>query len=203
MDRSELLCQSRGVVRSRIALLLSLPLSAAGMLLAHQLTWSVAPHEHPEQVAHGYLRYAAVFFALAAAVAAVAATRHLVQTVGGSTAEAPPALMFALIPMLGFVLQEHLEHLVAARELDTAFFLSAPFLIGLALQLPFAAAAMIVARLILRAIRRVAVAVREASIPRWVMPAVARSTRTPAPVYAPTRHLLAYYCAGRAPPVHP
>jgi hypothetical protein len=174
------------------------------MLLAHQLTWSVASaHDHTE-VDHGYLRYAAVFFALAAAVAAVAATRHLVQSVGGTAAaEAPPALMFAAIPILGFVLQEHVEHLVAARELDTAFFVSTPFLFGLALQLPFAAAALVVARLILRAIRRVAVAVREASMPRWLMPVAAPSLRPPAPVYARTHRWLAHSCAGRAPPARP
>jgi hypothetical protein len=172
------------------------------MLLAHQLTWGVAAHGHEDDVAHGYLRYGAVFLALAAAVIAVASTRHFVQTIGGAeVAEVPSALMFAVMPIVGFVFQEHLEHLVAARELEVSFFLSPPFVVGLALQLPFALAALLVARLILRAIRRAATALRDAVARPWYAFADGSSSVACGAVDGPPRYRgLAFSCAGRAPP---
>lgn len=169
------------------------------MLLAHQLTWRVAPHEHTE-VAHGYLRYAAVFFALAVAVVLVAATRQLVQTVGGHPGTIPSPWPFAVIPIVGFVLQEHLEHLVAARELDLAFFASPPFLVGLALQVPFACAALIVARVVVGAINTAVTVVRSAGI-RWPWRFLVASPSAPLSTPAPERRWLLRSCAGRAPPL--
>jgi hypothetical protein len=184
-----------------MALLLSLPLSAAGMLLAHQLTWHVAAHDHEADVAHGYLQYGAIFLALATAVVVVAATRQLVQSVGGEcAAEAPSPGMFALMPIVGFMFQEHLEHLVAARELEISFFLSPPFVVGLMLQLPFALAALVVARLILGVIRTVVTVVREAGTPRWLMPTDVSLAVIPLVVDLPQRRVLSFPCAGRAPP---
>lgn len=205
MDNSATACHCHWVaVRTRTALLLTLPLSAAGMLLAHQLTWGVAGHGHDEEVAHNYLRYGAVFLALAAAVIAVASTRHFVRSIGGEVADVPSSVTFAVMPIVGFVFQEHLEHLVAARELELSFFLSPPFVIGLALQLPFALAAMLVARLILRAIRTAVTTLRRAGAPPcWVfvelsIPAVSAAIGGP----ARTRGL-AFSAAGRAPPAFP
>ena len=170
------------------------------MLLAHQLTWGVAGHGHEEDVAHGYLRYGAVFVALAAAAVAVASTRHFVQTVGGAeVGKVPSAMTFAVMPIVGFVFQEHLEHLVAARELEVSFFLSPPFVVGLALQLPFALAAMIVARLILGVVGTVAPRCAVGRRPWWVFELVRPCPRRG--VDGPPRSRgLAFACAGRAPP---
>ena len=138
------------VNRSKAAWLLSLPLSAAGMLLAHQFAWELGGHEHAAETAHGYLQYGAIFAALGVATLIVAATTQLIRGVAGAgVAHAPPARVFAIVPIIGFLLQEHLEHIVAERELEVTFFLTAPFLLGLALQIPFALAALLVARLIL------------------------------------------------------
>jgi hypothetical protein len=203
MDKSATACHCHRVaVPTRTALLLTLPLSAAGMLLAHQITWGVAAHGHEEEVAHGYLRYGVVFVALAAAVIAVATTRNFVRTIGGEVAEVPSAVTFAVMPIVGFVLQEHFEHLVAARELELSYFLSPPFVVGLALQFPFALAALLVARLILRAIRTAVTTLRAAgSRPCWVfvelsVPAVRAAVGGPA-----RSRGLAFASAGRAPPL--
>ena len=111
------------------------------MLLAHQFAWQLAGHEHEAGEAHGYLQYGAIFAALFAATLIVAATAQLIRGVSGAgVAGAPSARVFAIVPVIGFTLQEHLEHLVSSRELEVTFFLSAPFLLGLALQLPFACA---------------------------------------------------------------
>jgi len=171
------------------------------MLLAHHVTWRVAAHDLEEEVSHGYLRYIAVFGALAAALVAVSSSRHLVRAVGSSEAvKAPPAFMFAIVPIVGFVFQEHLEHLVAARELETGFFLSSPFLVGLVLQLPFALLALVVARLILRAINTAAKVLRGAGVlglPLWFLDEQCAPVAVDRP--APRRGL-ASRSAGRAPP---
>ena len=120
-------------------------------------------------------------------------------------ADVPSSVTFAVMPIVGFVFQEHLEHLVAARELELSFFLSPPFVIGLALQLPFALAAMLVARLILRAISTAVTTLRAGTAhPRgWVfaelsIPAARSVCRRP----GATRGL-AFSAAGRAPPAFP
>jgi hypothetical protein len=204
MDKTPTACHCHRVaVPTRTALLLTLPLSAAGMLLAHELTWGVASHGHENDVAHGYLRYGAVFVALAAAVVVVASTRHFVRTIGGEVAEVPSAITFAVMPIVGFVFQEHLEHLVAARELELTFFVSPPFVVGLALQLPFALAAMLVVRLIVRAIRTAVTTLGRVGSPRLGLLFVdlsvpARSVAVGGPARS---RGLAFSSAGRAPPV--
>ena len=92
--------------RSKVAWLLSLPLSAAGMLLAHQFAWELASHEHAREEAHGYLQYGAVFVALGVATVVVAATAQLVRGVSGAgIAGAPSARVFAIVPIIGFLLR--------------------------------------------------------------------------------------------------
>ena len=183
--------------------MLTLPLSAAGMLLAHQLTWRVAAHGHEDEVAHGYLSYGVIFLALLAAVVVVAATRRFIQTVGsGSVASVPSAGLFAIMPIVGFVLQEHLEHLVAAREMEATFFLSQPFVVGLLLQVPFALAAMIVARLILGVVETVATVVRTVGAAPWLRALEPVVVAIPSALHGPPpRRGLAFASAGRAPPL--
>jgi hypothetical protein len=168
------------------------------MLLAHEFAWGLARHEHAEGDGHGYLQYGAVFAALGIATLIVAATAQLIRGVSGAgVASAPSARVFAIVPIIGFVLQEHFEHLVVSSELQVTFFLSTPFLLGLALQLPFALAALLVARLILglvatvvRAVSALGVVPKLTSL-RFLVPLV--GDLAPRPALA-TRH------AGRAPP---
>jgi hypothetical protein len=188
------------VNRSKVAWLLSLPLSAAGMLLAHEFAWGLARHEHAEGDGHGYLQYVAVFAALGVATVIVAATAQLIRGVSGAgIATAPSARVFAIVPIIGFVLQEHLEHLVVSSELEVTFFLSTPFLLGLALQLPFAFAALLVARLILGLVATVVRAVNALGIVPGL--AALRVLVPLVPELAP-RPALATHSAGRAPPRH-
>lgn len=184
--------------RSSVAWLLSLPLSAAGMLLAHEVAWQFAAHEHEANAGHGYLQYGAIFAALGLATVVVAATLHLIRAVAGaSTARAPSARVFAVVPVLGFLVQEHLEHLVVGQELHVGFFVSTPFLLGLALQLPFALAALVVARLILGFVRTLAEAVRGV---RFAGASKRLRALVPVAIDLPLRPALALRRAGRAPP---
>jgi hypothetical protein len=186
------------VTRTSVAWLLSLPLSAVGMLLAHQIAWGFASEEHQATAGHGYLQYGSIFAALVVASLIVGATAQLFRAVGGEDmARAPSAFVFAIVPIVGFLLQEHLEHLVAARELEVTYFLSTPFLLGLLLQLPFAFAALHVTRLILGFVKRVARAI--GTLPRLgaldSLSGVILSATD-----LPLRPALALRCAGRAPP---
>jgi hypothetical protein len=183
---------------SKVAWLVSLPLSAAGMLLAHESAWELVEHDHAAGEGHGYLQYGAILGALIMAALIVGTTAQLIRGVSGAGIARPPsAWLFAIVPIIGFLLQEHLEHLVASRELDIGFFVSAPFLLGLALQLPFAFAALFVTRLILGLVARVVrVANALGIVPglaslRFLVPLV--------PVLEP-RPALASHAAGRAPP---
>lgn len=184
--------------RSKVAWLLSLPLSAAGMVLAHELAWELGSHQHEAEAAHGYLQYGAIFAALGAAIVVVAATTQLINGVKGvGVARAPSPRTFAIVPVVGFMLQEHLEHIVASRELELTFFLSTPFLLGLALQVPFMVAALVVARLIIGLVVRAARALGTLD----VLPGIT-SLRVLVPVHAelPPQPAVAGRRTGRAPP---
>ena len=187
--------------RNRVAWLVSLPLSAGGMVLAHELAWQSAGHGAEAEAGHGYLRYLGVFAALGAAALIVAATTQLVRAVGGGDmARAPAAWVFAVVPVVGFVLQEHVEHLVAHRELEVSHFLSTPFVLGLALQVPFALVALLAARIILGFVQGLARTICTAltlSRPELVRIIVPLSTDLP------LRPALALRHAGRAPPGRP
>jgi hypothetical protein len=54
--------------------------------------------------------------------------------------------LFAVAPLLAFALLEHVERLVAHGEVPYGTALEAPFLVGLALQLPFAVTALCLLR---------------------------------------------------------
>ena len=108
--------------------------------------------------------------------------------------------MFAVVPVVGFVLQEHVEHLVAHRELEVSHFLSKPFMLGLALQVPFALVALLAARIVLSFVQGLACTIRTAftlSRPELVRVIVPFSTDLP------LRPALALRHAGRAPPGRP
>jgi hypothetical protein len=60
----------------------------------------------------------------------------------------PAAWQLAVLPPLAFAIQEHLERLFATGHLPLHAATATSFLVGLGLQLPFAAAAVVLARLL-------------------------------------------------------
>jgi hypothetical protein len=107
--------------------LVSIPFMAAGCLAAHSLAYHLVSAREER---HGYLAFAPLFIGLLAALAVVGAVRR-------GRIRSP--LAFAALPPLAFVVQEHAERL----ELVVT---EPAFLVGLALQLPFALAALVAAR---------------------------------------------------------
>lgn len=130
--------------RRALAALLALPLAAVGALCAHQAAYALTGA--PSEGVHGYLAHLPQLLLVLATLAA------LVAAAPSRTAPAPAAWPFGAIALGGFFAQEHLERLVHTGELP--YLLDRPaFLIGLALQLPFAVAAWLLARALLRAAR--------------------------------------------------
>jgi hypothetical protein len=107
--------------------LVSVPFMAMGCLAAHALAYHLVTNP---QERHGYLAFAPLFLGLLGGLAIVGAARR------GRTHS--PAF-FALLPPLAFTVQEHAERLQLVVT-------EPAFLIGLALQLPFALAALVAAR---------------------------------------------------------
>jgi hypothetical protein len=130
-------------VRHGLAWLLTLVFAAAGTLLGHALAYRLTGE--PLGDVHAYLGHAPQLLLLLATLAAC----PLAFTRGAPT---PPAWPFPFLAVGTFVVQEHLEGLVHTGQVP--WLLTSPsFVAGLALQLPLALAAWIVARRLLRALR--------------------------------------------------
>jgi hypothetical protein len=133
--------------RRRLAWGLTLPLVAAGGLAAHVLAYGmVASDHHSGSLAHATLIQWRVCVALCLALAVIGAVGYAVETVSGRASRGAPLWVFALLPPVGFVIQEQLEHLLQHGGLSATLTLEPVFLLGLLLQVPFAAAAYLVAR---------------------------------------------------------
>jgi hypothetical protein len=129
------------VNRTRVWLVVS-PVVAAGVLTAHWLAYRLT--STPTDPFHGYLEHAPqVLLLLAAAGVFLAAV--------DARGRAPAPQAFPLVALATFVLQEHLERLVHGGGVP--FLLTSPaFLLGLALQIPVALAAWLLARWLLAAV---------------------------------------------------
>lgn len=155
------------MARRWLAWLLAVPLMVAGTETAHWLAFRlVYPNvwERSQALAasgHGYLTYwpvaAGIGGAMTLAAVALGARGHAHGARGDSSP--PPALVFALLPPLAFALQEHLESLVHSGSI-TGVAESPTFVVGLALQLPFALVAFAAAWLLLRVARLVGARLR-------------------------------------------
>ena len=116
---------------------LVLTLSAAGVLVGHDLAYRLAGVG--SDGLHGYLAHAPQL------LVALSLPALLVALAGGRT-QAPPAWAFGLLGAGGFAAMEHLERLGHGAP----WLLTSPlFLLGLVLQLPFALAAWWIARKLL------------------------------------------------------
>ncbi len=131
----------------RLAWGLTLPLVAGGGISAHVAAYAlVTSHHHSGSPAHAALLHWHAGIALCLALAAVAAAAYAVDALRGPATGGLSLWAFALLPPVGFVVQEHLEHLLEHGQLSHTVALDPAFVLGLLLQLPFAAAAYLVAR---------------------------------------------------------
>jgi hypothetical protein len=134
-----------------LAWLLALPLMTAGSLLAHGTAYVAAEPDERARVSllaqTGHAYFSAVPFLvgmlLALLFAGVAATVWRARR--GRRSEVA-GVGVALLPLLCFVVQEQLERTLAGGFSPLETVSETPFLVGLALQLPFALVALAAAR---------------------------------------------------------
>jgi hypothetical protein len=190
------------VSRRRLPWLVAIPLMVAGSLSAHELAYWVVTSNPGERAAalaetgHGYYRHLPLVLGLLAALALSALAARAAGRRAGKRSTSPWA--FFALPPLAFAFQEHAERALAGAPWLTAS-LEPTFLVGLALQLPFALAALMAARALVSAAERL-------SLPRRAVAPALRPARTAlvvpaAPELAPRRHALALGYAGRGPPL--
>lgn len=150
---------------SRLGWMLSVPLCIAGWLAAHALAYRVAEpdgEQHAallERTGHGYLEQAPFLLALCLTLLTIAVATTALSS--GARARAP--FGHCLLPPVGFIVQEHMECLLVTGGIPVQTVLEPTFLVGLALQVPFAIVALLLARALLDWARRVG----DGLIPRW------------------------------------
>ncbi len=148
-------------MRRGLAWLVSVPLILAGSQVAHVLAYRwVYPDARVRLVAlvrsgHGYMSLLPFAFGVAAAVTLLSLVVAATDATRGRRGRPLPAWAFALLPLFAFTVQEHLERWLYSGVVPWHEVAAPTFLPGLALQLPFGAAAYVVARLLLRAAERV------------------------------------------------
>jgi hypothetical protein len=130
----------------------AIPLAIASWLGAHCLAyWVVTPGAEQHMGMHSEHGHAWLGYTPALALWGLAVVlAGLVLCVGaglrGHRPWSPPLWLFAILPLVGFVVQEHVERLIGSGSIPADLVLEPTFLLGLALQLPFALAALLLTR---------------------------------------------------------
>lgn len=144
-------------MRRRLAWGVALPLALAGTQAAHALAYAlVYPQASLRGAAlaatgHSYFMWLPAVLAAAGACALLSLGGTVVCAARGRSEHAVPASALALLAPAVFCLQEILELSLHTGTFGWRAVLAPTFLPGLALQLPFALAAYLVARMLLRA----------------------------------------------------
>lgn len=159
-------CDNLVVCRRRLPWLLALSLTAAGSLAAHAVGSAVAPtadggHGEAgepaalhERVSNGYAGHVVLWLGIAAALLAVVGVRAVVARTRSRDSRGVGAGCFFLLPLIAYSSQELVERLLHAESFPFDALLEPRLLLGLALQLPFAAVALSVGWLLLDAGQR-------------------------------------------------
>lgn len=191
-------------MRRTLAWLSALPLVLAGSQAGHALAYRWVYPEATVRVGalagsgHGYLSLLPLALGVAMAVLVLSLVAGVADAARGRRLRPLPAWAFALLPLVAFAVQEHLERWLVSGAAPWHAAAAPTFLPGLVLQLPFAALAYIAARLLLRAAERLGRAL--ASPPPRPRPAPLRlAAPTPAPDPARSA-LISRGLAKRGPP---
>jgi hypothetical protein len=132
------------VRRQRLSWLLFVPLTAIGGLFAHVVVQAVAvPAHHGGQITHSHIDIG--HWPLCVAVCGVVGLGGLALAGGRGGSARVPLWVFALVPPVGFAVQE--EMFALSEGVGTPS-VGLGLALGLLLQIPFALAALVCARLL-------------------------------------------------------
>jgi hypothetical protein len=191
-------------MRRCLAWLVAVPLMLAGSEAAHVLAYRIAYPAVPVRLhqlvatGHGYSRWLPLAFGIAAAVVALSLAVTAADAARGRRSRGLPAWAFALLPLVAWIVQEHLELWIHVGVFPWHEYARPTFLPGLALQLPFAALAYLAARLLLRVAKDAGRVVARLAPPRVLAIAPLLRHVEPAP---PKVALVAAGLAARGPPL--
>jgi hypothetical protein len=149
----------RGVPRRWLAWVVATALAVAGSQAAHALAYHFVVTDSGERsqvlagTGHGYLTLAPFGLALVTAILMLALVSEVRLSASGAASRTPAFWSFAALAPLTFVCQEHFERLLHDGTFPWGAATQPTFAVGLALQLPFALIAYLVARVFLRAAR--------------------------------------------------
>jgi hypothetical protein len=133
--------------RGRIWLVV-LPLLAVGSEAAHELLGLFAPGSYKGAELFQAGGGGRALLPLLIAVGAVLVLGGLVMSRAGYRRPQLSSKAFAALPLVAFAVQEHVEYAIGHGGVDWTLAAHPAFLVGLALQLPFAVVAYLVARLL-------------------------------------------------------
>jgi hypothetical protein len=191
-------------MRRRALWFLTLPALLAAETACHQLVAGVfdggnARHRLLAHAVADYFELAVVALAVVGLLAAATLGRRTLSSFRAEGPQPLPSWWLAVLPAIGFLAQENMEHLLQDQRLAWTTGLEPAVLIGIALELPCGLLAIWLVRTLLRAAEQLgwALARRAARPARPELP-----VRLRPPAFAPLRlPVLASQQAGRAPPV--
>lgn len=194
-------------MRRGLTWLLVLPAIVVGSQVAHGVAyWWAYPVASLRLTAlassgHGYLAYAPAALGFLGAIQALAFVVVVLDKARGRPVRNLPPWVFLFIPMLGFVLQEHIERFLTSGVFPWWTVLEPSFWRGLVLQVPLGLAAYLVAAVLLRTATVVAEVVAARRPARVVVRQRRSRPRRPGLVVLARRAPLAGLAADRAPPL--
>jgi CDP-diglyceride synthetase len=138
-------------MRQRLAWLSTAPLMFAGLIAGHFLAYRLAysdAHARADALArsgHAYFGYVPLALSVSLGVLLAGLALRAASAFRGETRRAATSPLIVLLPPIAFVVQEFTERLVHNGQVSWTVVLQPAFLLGLAVQLPFALAALLIA----------------------------------------------------------
>jgi hypothetical protein len=138
-------------MRQRLTWLSTAPLMFGGLIAGHILGYRLAfgdPHARADALAqsgHSYFRFVPLALAVSLAVLCFGLGVQALGAFRGQQRRAATSPLIVLLPPLAFVTQEIVERIAHTGHVPWSLPLQPAFLFGLALQLPFALAALLLA----------------------------------------------------------
>jgi hypothetical protein len=142
-------------VRRVLVTLACVGLALGGTQVGHAVAYRLVERSATERAdllagtGHTYLQYASLAIAVLFVLALLALLAEVRATAAGRAATRPRLWMFGVVAPATFVVQEHLERVIADGAIPWETALQGTFVVGLLLQVPFALAAYALARLVL------------------------------------------------------